>query len=654
MFCSGTGGVAFQLVAFNVFLAIVTAYRSYQDFSTHAAICTGDDKFAYFKLLMESGYGAARPALLEVILSRRIVVIDEDLSDLGFIGLRAIARAIQQSRVVESVTFKNTGIDDLARRLDGIGWCENFSRIINKNVSHLKVVNFEPKSKAFDNARAWDFSFVGSLQEVRHGSRVLYSFNGRYPATELRKAVEQDCFNATTEAIKRAPVEAAACPFYPEDHPMTSFSTPPEGYRCDLCNSFLLKDAIMKGCRLCNYDICSGCLVGLNSWQRRRDALLAAKWDCSQALLAFVDSDPTRPQRDADLLRDAAFFGSLMAVKLLIDYRANLNALGTRGLAPLHAAALNDQLGIATLLIEAKADVEVELPTYRNRPLHLAAMVRSVQVAKLLLEHKADVSSESTFGCPLHFCATSNCPSIAKMLIQAKAVVNMSNAQRDHPLSVACMWRSAQVAKILLNSRADLQAVNHKGETALGLARLIPHNEECVAVFGCEVPAAKRNFFTRLLGVTGMNCCYCFVDESDHASLRNLRREIFENQLRGNLMPFSVASMTSVSIDDFTDRTRVFRCIGLRADAPFLLENVQKYEWERVKVLDVDLEASTAKVRFHVAGRVEGDDWEKARFVPFHHLVLLERPRERRNAILQTRSGFAFEFLATPCPLQDV
>lgn len=42
-------------------------------------------------------------------------------------------------------------------------------------------------------------------------------------------------------------------------HKLKEFSTPVEGFSCDICNESQAEEAIMYGCRICNFDVCVNC-----------------------------------------------------------------------------------------------------------------------------------------------------------------------------------------------------------------------------------------------------------------------------------------------------------------------------------------------------------------------------------------------------------
>ena len=97
-------------------------------------------------------------------------------------------------------------------------------------------------------------------------------------------------------------------------------------------------------------------------------------------------------------LRIAAENGHLSICRLLLDKRAQVDAIDSCGMTPLLWTALRGRVEIVRLLCDHGADVEA----YDDggcRPLHLAAMNGHIAVVKELVEERnAEINAETEGG----------------------------------------------------------------------------------------------------------------------------------------------------------------------------------------------------------------------------------------------------------------
>ena len=124
---------------------------------------------------------------------------------------------------------------------------------------------------------------------------------------------------------------------------------------------------------------------------------------------------------------------------------------------PLHYAAKRNRKDVAKLLIGYKADVDAA-NWYTMTPLHVAARYGSKDVAELLVYQGANVRARDVLGyTPLHYCGYGylrKAPSpgheaVAKFLLARRIDVNARGNDGKTPLGLALEWRHKGVAKIL-------------------------------------------------------------------------------------------------------------------------------------------------------------------------------------------------------------
>ncbi|HEX4792347.1 MAG TPA: ankyrin repeat domain-containing protein [Humisphaera sp.] len=206
---------------------------------------------------------------------------------------------------------------------------------------------------------------------------------------------------------------------------------------------------------------------------------------------------------------------SIAVAELLLDHHADVNARGWMGATPLHEAAQRGAADIAELLLRAGAEVNAQRTERLDTPLHWAA---NESVAQLLAQHGAEIEPLDWAGrTPLHWAAQNGRADVATFLIQHGANVEgrrkvvtkarprssgtatgmlsrlltatkraidamlpptqgFSSEESDEtPLHWAAQEGHTQVAALLLDRGAELNAKNANGQTPLHLAAFRGH-----------------------------------------------------------------------------------------------------------------------------------------------------------------------------------
>ncbi|XP_017884072.1 uncharacterized protein LOC108627375 [Ceratina calcarata] len=270
----------------------------------------------------------------------------------------------------------------------------------------------------------------------------------------------------------------------------------------------------------------------LNRLKELISALHPFNWDINEL------HENANFNRRTTLLHMAVITKQREMAELLINYKANVNAVDERNFTPMHEAALNDDLEIMKLLMDKGARIEnqykllciaakmasiefVELlvvmdvngrdtdgstaihscvlrhpinyeilkllivnganinarNNYRRTALHEAVRAKDVNVVKLLLDYNADVNCEDVDGTtPLYTSTVSGAVEICKLLVEKGAKVNIKSDKRSTPLHVAASIDNLDITEILLRSGADVDCVDERGNTALHLASIKPHD----------------------------------------------------------------------------------------------------------------------------------------------------------------------------------
>lgn len=182
------------------------------------------------------------------------------------------------------------------------------------------------------------------------------------------------------------------------------------------------------------------------------------------------------PGSASDLL-EAVKAEDLAGVQAALAAGADANEPDPSTLTPLHMAAARGAMEIATLLIEAGADVAVEAGTGQGKAhaLHLAAQFDHPDMVRLLLDHGAAIDAATTRGeTALILAAKSGYAGVAEVLLQAGADPLLGDAAYgDTALYIASMHGYLEVVKLMLAKGVDPNLRNPKsGETPLWVAAM--------------------------------------------------------------------------------------------------------------------------------------------------------------------------------------
>jgi ankyrin repeat protein len=155
-----------------------------------------------------------------------------------------------------------------------------------------------------------------------------------------------------------------------------------------------------------------------------------------------------------------------------------VNVHDNRRSTPLHFAASEGHLEVARMLLERKANVNA-LDDDGSTPLHQASQYLwsedpdIAQLVRLLLDDGADIHALDNSGnTPLHFAASEGHLEVARMLLELKADVNALNKEGSTPLHQAFeTWReNPDIMRLLLDHGADANVHDKSGNTLLHFA----------------------------------------------------------------------------------------------------------------------------------------------------------------------------------------
>lgn len=202
------------------------------------------------------------------------------------------------------------------------------------------------------------------------------------------------------------------------------------------------------------------CLPDLDTTYGRK-RLTALAWAshkgylrCSQLLLEHGANPAVRCGDGVTALHLASSGGGHTSIcKLLIEYKAPVNALSVKKQTPLCLAAQKGFSGVVQLLLDHGADPNNE-DEGKYTPLHLASSNGYSETVEILLRHGARAEAKTRNDVtPLHYAVQSGHPAVVSSLIKAGANVN---CDKKPLLLIAADDGKQDIVRLLLESGASV------------------------------------------------------------------------------------------------------------------------------------------------------------------------------------------------------
>jgi ankyrin repeat protein len=176
---------------------------------------------------------------------------------------------------------------------------------------------------------------------------------------------------------------------------------------------------------------------------------------------------PVTPHYGPQLLPDVA--------RLLLEHGADVNARVDNGMTPLHIAADNEE--VVGVLLEHDANVGAEDNRGRT-PFHVAAESGKVEVVRVLLEHGANVGAEDHRGrTPFHVAAEYGRVEVVRVLLEHGANVGAEDNRGRTPFHAAAEYGRVAVVRVLLEYGANVGAKDNRGRTPFQIASVYRDSE---------------------------------------------------------------------------------------------------------------------------------------------------------------------------------
>ncbi|XP_062974607.1 ankyrin repeat and SOCS box protein 18 isoform X1 [Elgaria multicarinata webbii] len=188
--------------------------------------------------------------------------------------------------------------------------------------------------------------------------------------------------------------------------------------------------------------------------------------------LLFWRADPNAAPGGRSALHEACDGGHTDCAELLLEHKANPNLLRDDGQAPLHLCTSQSTLGCAKALVRFGALVNLPSEELQETPLHIAAKHGLYEHMHLYLRYGAVVDKKNSLEETSLSVACREAKKVenqesylrvCKLLLTYGAEVNTVDEEVKTPLHKACRNAHHSLVQLLLQSKADVNAIDYNG-----------------------------------------------------------------------------------------------------------------------------------------------------------------------------------------------
>jgi ankyrin repeat protein len=179
---------------------------------------------------------------------------------------------------------------------------------------------------------------------------------------------------------------------------------------------------------------------------------------------------PSEDRVNFTLLHAACKGGLKTIVARLLELGLNIHATAGDGSTPLHIAAMHGHAEVVSLLL-SKGALKDAKDNEEYAPLALAAWHGSAETARRLLQAGADMNAKNEFEqSVLHFAALGRIQGMVQLLLDHRAQGDAIDCEGDTPLIAATKQGNLDAIEALIRAKVKLDVQNNDGCTALTIA----------------------------------------------------------------------------------------------------------------------------------------------------------------------------------------
>ena len=172
-------------------------------------------------------------------------------------------------------------------------------------------------------------------------------------------------------------------------------------------------------------------------------------------------------------LHCAMLFGDILNLNMLLGHGANIESVvGSSRQTVLHLATISNNLHAVKLLIQNRANVDA-VDCSQNTPLIYSIQKKYFDIFKFLLKSKASCRMTArNCDTPIVFAIKSHCIDYVKcLLLQEPSCVDDVDVHGNTPLITAARENQLDMVQLLFCCNGDVTATNNSGDKAVDVAK---------------------------------------------------------------------------------------------------------------------------------------------------------------------------------------